>query len=328
MTPAELAIALVLLLAGFTLSALFSGIETGVYTINRVRLNARVAAKRPRAVRLQHELVQPRRMLATLLIGNNAANYAGSFGLALLLAGLGCGDWEVVGWQALLVTPMLFVFGETLPKDLFRTHTDHWTYSLSRFLQVSRWISTATGMLPIVMFVSGLINRFTGMRDGQTLTRRQRVSALVREGIGSGVITETQTTLVDRALALRALKIRSEMVPWSRVVSLRLVQSTAAALDVFARHGWTRMPVCDTQGRVQGMVSALDVILQPDRSLQALMKDVPRFPPTIGVWDALQTMRTEHASLAVIEDAKTRKPLGIVTMKDLVEPLTGDLAAW
>ena len=39
--------------------------------------------------------------------------------------------WALIGLQTLLVTPLLFVFAETLPKDLFRTHTDRWTYRLA-----------------------------------------------------------------------------------------------------------------------------------------------------------------------------------------------------
>ncbi len=114
----------VLALVGLLLSALFSGLETGLYTLNPVRLTVRAAHGDPSAVRLRQELARQNRMLSTLLIGTNAASYLCSYALAVLLHGAGLKDWALIGWEAVILTPLLFVFAETLPKDLFRTHTD------------------------------------------------------------------------------------------------------------------------------------------------------------------------------------------------------------
>ncbi len=61
-------------LIGIVLSAVFSGLETGIYTINRVRLIVRASRNDRRAVRLQDEIEHPNRLLTTLLLGNNIAN--------------------------------------------------------------------------------------------------------------------------------------------------------------------------------------------------------------------------------------------------------------
>ena len=67
---------------GLAASAIASGTETGIYVLNRVRLAVRAGHGNPRAVRLQKEIRKPERMLATLLMANNMANYAGSLGVA------------------------------------------------------------------------------------------------------------------------------------------------------------------------------------------------------------------------------------------------------
>ena len=109
-------------LVGLVLSGLFSGIETGIYTLNRVRLAVRVARADGAALRLQRELDRPGRTLSTILIGTNASSYLASFGLAEMLRhGLGIeGDWALIAVEAVLLTPLLFIFAETLPKALFR----------------------------------------------------------------------------------------------------------------------------------------------------------------------------------------------------------------
>jgi len=88
-------------------SAVFSGLEIGLYTLNRVKLA--VAAERGdrRAVRLQRELAQPERLLAALLIGNNMVNYLGTVAIAALLDRAGLGPVESVVVNTAVVVPLL-----------------------------------------------------------------------------------------------------------------------------------------------------------------------------------------------------------------------------
>ncbi len=88
----------------------------------------------PSALILRRMLDNPTTLLTTLLIGNNIANYLGTASLAVILAGYGIGDWRAMLINTVVVTPTLFVFGETLPKDLFSAHADWLMYRLARVL--------------------------------------------------------------------------------------------------------------------------------------------------------------------------------------------------
>ena len=81
----EILLFILLSLFGVLLSALCAGLETGVYTINRVRLAVRAGTNHRRASRLKFELDHPERLLITLLVLNNLANYLGSLGIAGVL---------------------------------------------------------------------------------------------------------------------------------------------------------------------------------------------------------------------------------------------------
>ena len=63
------------LLVGFILSAFFSGVETGSYSLNRIRLRHDVREKERSALRLEALLAYPHRFIFTMLIGNNLAIY-------------------------------------------------------------------------------------------------------------------------------------------------------------------------------------------------------------------------------------------------------------
>ena len=328
LTPVEILVAVAFVIAGLVLSALYSGSETGLYTINRVRLDVRAAAGERRARWLQALRARPNRMLAVLLVGNNVANYLGSYGLAWLLEGAGLNAWEGIAVNAGLLIPLLFVFGEILPKDLFRTHTDRWTYAITGFLRVSAFVFRWTGLVPVIEALAQWALRRVGDEGGAAGTARERMSRLIKEGLGAGVLSEEQTTLADRALRLRSVTVADEMVRWARVVTLRADLPPAQRTAFLGRHAFSHLPVVDERGRILGVIAALDALLDPRQPTRALMEPPVLVPAHLPARDALQRMRRGQWALGIVVDAADtdgKRPRGLVTMLDLVEPLTGDL---
>jgi CBS domain containing-hemolysin-like protein len=328
MSQTQLFILLGVTLVGVVLSALYSGMETGLYTLNRVRVTVLAGRGESRAVRLRGMLQRSNRTLSTLLIGNNIANYLGSFGLAAILDGMGLSAGAAIALNAGILIPLLFVFGETLPKDLFRTHTDHWSYRTSGLLLLSDRLFTILGLAPIVVGFGTLVGKLFGSSAEAVTTARQRISQLIQEGMGAGVLSETQTTLADRALALRDKTLSSVMVPWSRVASLSADTSPDLREDIIERRHHTRLPIIAPGGKVLGILSIIDALIAPDRPTRKLAEPTTEFPPDAKIHLALRMLRRERRTMAIIVDPLTGNPLGLVTLKDLVEPLTGELPNW
>lgn len=324
MTSTGLIIAILVTFTGLGLSALFSGLETGMYTLNRVRLAVRAGSGDRAAQLLRSELTNSNRLLSTLLISNNMANYMGSYGVAMLLAGFGLTVGQTVIVNAAILVPVLFVFGETLPKDLFRTHTDAWSYQWAWFLRGCRFILTWTGLLPIVQLFSAALARLLHTESTTATAARQRISTLIKEGVGAGVLTEMQTTLVDRALALRDLRVASVMQPWQHVETLNAERHPGDRLRRLQFHVPRRLPVVGARGNVIGIVDILDVVLDPDRPLRELAQPTITLRANSTLPDALRALRAAKRNVAIVTDARTSAPIGLVTTKDLVQPLTGE----
>ncbi|MEX0741181.1 MAG: DUF21 domain-containing protein, partial [Phycisphaeraceae bacterium] len=144
-------------LIGMGGSALCSGLETGVYTLNRIRLHVLAHIPRADAVTLERLLGDPNSLLSTLLVSNNVFNYMATLAIAALLEGAGYLGWSQVAINAAILTPMLFIFGEVLPKDLFRSHTDRLTYYFAGTLHWTQRLLTVTGILPLLRLVSRAI---------------------------------------------------------------------------------------------------------------------------------------------------------------------------
>ena len=100
-------------------AALAAGIEMGLYSMNRVRLNL-LAKRDRRAAVLRAELEHPGRLLASLLVGYNVLSYVGAVGITGLLEAFGFSHWQVVVITAVLIGPILFVIADGFPKEAFR----------------------------------------------------------------------------------------------------------------------------------------------------------------------------------------------------------------
>ena len=337
MTAADLALWGPLMLAGFAGSAYFSGVETGVYTINRVRLHLLDARGVVPAVRLRKLVDEPARLLAVLLIGNNAMNYLGTFGLAVLLEAAGVRGWQAVVLNVACVTPLLFVLGETLPKDLFAAHGDRLLYPLSGSIRFFERVFTWTGGVPLVNGFGALALRLVGGSEqrespgGQAAVRhpRRQVQALVREGLGQGVLTGEQSDLLERVFRAEGRTVGGEATPWADVVTAGPGDTVAVLRERAGRTSRSHLPIVNAAGRVTGWVDLFEVLRSdPDAGVQLaeLRRSVPFLVPETTVYAAIERFQKGRWTLAVV--GSPDRPLGVVTMKDLVEPVTGELLRW
>lgn len=314
--------------AGVVCAGLLAGLETGMYTMSHVRLSVRAARGDADCTRLAREFSRPKRLLSTLLVSNAIAGWFASFGVSQIFDGLGFGPVQAVLLDLVVLVPAVFLFGEVLPKDLFRVHADRWMPRYAGFLTVLRMLLCATGIVPLVAGIGTLASRFFGKRGGlELLESRARVSALLAEGAGSGGLSETQLGFADRVFTMRGISVGQEMRVWRDVASIAIAASPAERARVFLQSGASRLPVVDATGRVSGLVVAVDHFATPDATTSALVRPIVVIAPAVTALEAIQTMRRERAQLALVADRADR-PLGIVSMKDLVEPLVGDLAAW
>ena len=107
-------------LLGLLLSALFSGSETGFYRATRLRLVLDAMGGDTVARGLLFLTNHPALFVATTLVGNSLANYLVSLAAVVILQTVATGDVALVEWIApLLLAPVLLVYGELLPKNLF-----------------------------------------------------------------------------------------------------------------------------------------------------------------------------------------------------------------
>ena len=326
-------------LVGAAVAALANGAEMGLYRLNPVRLRLRATQGDRRAAILQVLLGDLRGMIIVCLIGTNIGVFIATAVATALV--------ESSGWvqttlaveilTTVIVTPLLFVFADVVPKSIFAVEADHWMYPLAAPL---RWVYGALcriGLIAILKGISGLILRLSkrrgalGMPGADPFTPRQRLRAIIREGVAEGVISGYQDELVEKVLHLREQPVWQVMIALAQVAAVPVDIRCDAFIAQLREHSFTRLPVYDgRKENVVGIVRISEVLAAEDRPFdlgRLMSREFLTVAPDMTVSQAMFQMRKARAAMAVVRDAKERA-VGIITLKDLVEEIVGELAAW
>ncbi len=321
----DLALALLVLsLAG---SAFFSGAETGLMSVSRVRLSllAREGDRRvDRLLKLRRDLDDA---ILTCLVGTNLSNVtASAVATALLTALLGPRGEGVAVVAASLV---LVIFGEILPKIVYREYAERMTLASLRPLLAFRVI-----IWPVrvgLRAYSQLLQRLSGPADGgRSGLDRTALAALLSSDDPDPREQRFQLTM-QRFLRLSNRRVAELMRPVGEVMSVAAGVTMDEALAVASRSGFSRLPVQGTDGDLAGYLLVRDLLLAEGRVAGAdpvpvdLIRALLLVDAALSPYELFEELHSRDAQLAAVVDL-TGRAVGIITLEDLIEKVTGAIA--
>ena len=119
------------------------------------------------------------------------------------------------------------------------------------------------------------------------------------------------------------MTVADEMVPWGMVKSAPVTWSREQGMRLLARERVAFLPLVERggAGKVVGVVRFNDVFLESASSLEALAHRPARLPPRMSLPEAVASLRRAETPVGIVEEGG--RPLGLVTLTDLLAPLTG-----
>lgn len=102
-------------------SAFFSSSETALFSLSRLELRELRRNRNPKADTLHALLDQPRRLIISILCGNEIINVAAAANMTAILIHL-YSEEQVVVLNILIMVPLLLLFGEVTPKTIAVTN--------------------------------------------------------------------------------------------------------------------------------------------------------------------------------------------------------------
>jgi putative hemolysin len=331
--PALILVALLMVV----LAGLFAGAETGIYRLSRLRL--RLGAERGRwsAVLLARVMRDSPGLLLSLLVGTNLSHYVATSFMTSLFLGLALSEQAAELYAMLALAPLLFVFSELIPKNIFLQRADVLTWLVAPLLYLSHKVFTWCGIVPLLRLLAGL---FAGALGSPVPTpsaiassQSHQVKALLRDTQEEGLLSPVQTEIIDRLVNIPGVRLGTVMVPLLQVRTVPLRCNRATLLEELGRHALTRLPVWqDTPGNIVGFIDVYEALGSGEEfeSVEKFLHPIRSLDVDTPIIDAIDIMRREQARIILVMRRRGGRAAaaGTVTMKDLVEELMGELAEW
>lgn len=306
-------------------SAFFAGVETGVISINRLRLQHLVRRQVPGAKTIRHFLTHSDLLLGTTLIGTNLLQVVS----AVLAASIGhrvagAGGAAVAGAALLLV---VLVFCEYIPKAWFQAAPARRTFPFAGLLRAAAMFLWPFSFL-VNLVVRGLLPR-RGRRDveDRLLVTREELLHLAREGERSGVLTKHESEMIHGIFDLTHKTCGSLMTPRDKMAFVPATATPDEILALARVREFNRLPVYDpAQKSFVGVVHVFDV-LADDAPAGKTAADYLRPPQLVASYlpvdHLLPRMRVTRLPLFLVTDDRY-EVIGLITLEDVLREITGE----
>lgn len=334
MTTTHLLVLLVLTLAA---SFLFSGMEAGVLSLNRLRLRQLQRQGHRRARMLQAWLEHPEPFLWTILVGNTLANFAASLlWLRLWQRALAATDWppltrQVLFWIGFLTGVVVVFYGlcDLLPKVMFRLFPTRLCLLLAPWFNLTRKLLSPLVAL-VTWLAEGLARRSGGHRfTGRLFASRDELRFFVEEHASN--LSSEERAMIQRVLDLQNRRVRQLALPLSEAVTVSAAAPLREALRLCREHGISRLPAWEGDGpqrRIAGLLSLRAVLYRPDLDLEKPVQDYLRpalcLDENLTLEAALQRMQRAGERAALVLDARQREA-GILFLQDILRAIFGEV---
>ncbi|MFC1677567.1 CNNM domain-containing protein [Planctomycetota bacterium] len=314
------------------MAALFAGAETGIYQISRIRLRLGIERKKLSFIILGKALRDSPALLISLLLGTNLAHYL-TTGIVTYLCLRKFQSEHTAELLATVITvPTLFIFCELIPKNLFYYRADSLLPPISPVIYIFNRLGSFCGIVPLLKSVSNLFAKLAGStqhhKTAIPLVHKPHIRAILRESREEGFLSTVQTDMLNRIAGISNLSIRSVMIPVARVRKVPVNCDKTALLSELKKYPYTRRLVYNNS--IIGYINIYDVLNANEdfTTLQDMVKPIGSLTAGTTVTDAINFMQSKNHKIILVTHPTREKPLGILTMKDLVEELLGELTEW
>lgn len=326
------------------LNGFFAASEIAVVSSRRGRLQQR-AATGSRGAQIALELAdEPNRFLATVqvgitLIGVVAAAFGGDV-LADPIAQLirpyvGAASADAVAFVlvVVLITYLSLILGELVPKRLALQNAEAMAVFVAPIMRLVSRLAA-----PIVWFLTSstqLVLRVLGRTNvTEEQVTEEDVLSLVREGSEEGTVAAGERELIERVFNFSDVTTRTIMTPRTEIVAIAVDTPLPEVVARVIATGYSRIPIFrGSLDTIEGILYAKELLrlsqLKAEATAHVALIDFIRPPAFVlehqRLGSVLQQFRQNRTHLALVLDEYGQVD-GLVTLEDVLEELTGDIA--
>ncbi len=310
------------------LSGVFSAAEMAIISCNKVRMENEAEDGSRRAARVLKLGEDYDNTLSTILLSNNLVNIAASAlstVYIILLTGSDEKNWLITA----IVTVLVIIFGETIPKILAKKHANSLARGLSGFLTFLYYVLWPVNF--IVVAITGLVTKplDKNIRAEDDEEKTEELQAIIETAEDEGVIDSDQSEIVAAAIDFSDVSARDVMTARVDIEAIDIDDPVGEILKQVSRSRKSRFPVYkDSIDNIIGVMHLNPFLKAMAKGDDPDIRDIMNEPcfvyRTAKLPHVLDVLKDARQHMAIVTDEYSGT-LGIVTMEDVLEEIVGDI---
>jgi putative hemolysin len=316
-------VVLVLLLA---CSALISAAEVALFGLSQTDVNEMQESNSSRSKIIVELLAKPKKLLATILITNNAIN----IGIVLLFSSIGNTIFAGIDGtlrfllEVVVATFLILMFGEILPKIYANRNRVQFSQLIAVPLKVLNYIFTplSSPMRSVTLYMEDKLGK---KKSNLSINHLSQALELASEGD----TTKEEQKILEGIVTFGNTDTKQVMCPRIDIFALNEKMKFPEVLEEIKENGYSRIPVfSENMDNVLGVLYVKDLLPYIERknfNWMSLIREPYFVPENKKLDDLLLEFQDKKNHLAVVVD-EYGGTSGIVTLEDIIEEIVGDIS--
>ncbi|WP_158498851.1 hemolysin family protein [Magnetospira sp. QH-2] len=316
----------------FALSAFFSGSETALFSLSRLDLQKLRRERHDQSDNLHALLDHPRRLIISILCGNELVNIAATANLASIMITL-YGPERGGLVNVLVMFPLVLLFGEVTPKTIAVSNPMRLSAGLVS-APMTLWVRLVTPLRRVIRIVADKVTTWLvgEERQRENILGADEFRMVLEEVTAEGILDGTERVIIDNLLEASEVEIVEIMTPRNLVDFLYDNMDVPTVVDLVKQYRHPRLPVCHEQrDNLLGFIHAEDILrLLLDEAdlekmtLDELMHPPIVVPPTKEVDEMFDFFQANNARAAVVLNEFGGVD-GLISMRDVLTYIFGEV---
>jgi putative hemolysin len=319
---------LFLLISLIILSAFFSSSETAISSVNKIRLK-KFANEGRRGSKRALQLVKNGnfdKTLSTILVGNNIVNIAAASISATLATELFGGNTGVIV-STVIMTILILIFGEILPKSLAKEHAETYSLAVSNILYIL--IKLLSPINSVFLKIKTLVSKAISKNNKLPTITEDEIKVILGIGEKEGVIDKVERELIHRSLKLDETSVREILTPRMDMVAIDCKLSIEEIKTVFFKERYSRVPVYENSiDNIIGFLNEKEFLTRllkgKDVNIIEMLREPLFVVESMKVSTLLPRLQKEQVPMAIVVN-EFGETVGIVTLEDILEEIVGEI---
>lgn len=307
------------------ISALISGSEVAYFSLEPSQLDSLASSSDQQDECVKELLSHPERLLATILISNNLVNVAiiilSTLVVEGLLKSLALGEFAMYLIQVVLVTFLILMAGEVIPKVYATTRNMELARFMGRPLTISARVFSPISSL--LMGMSSLVRKYVRSRSDLTVGHLEQALEITKEDV-----PDEEGRILEGIVRFGNTDVKQVMTPRTGTFAVDVETTYKELLEGIVENGFSRIPVYKgSLDEVVGLLYIKDLLPftgMKQFSWQKLIRPAQFVPESKKIDDLLKEFQGKKRHMAIVVD-EYGGTSGIITLEDVIEEIVGEI---